>query len=366
MARAGREVLVMESRRKRNGSRQDRGFTLIELLVVVAIIALLISILLPSLNGARRSARAVKCAANLHDVGQAFALYLTENRGYYPPSYVYPSDFDGACDFDNQDGSHPNGYAHWSWFLYNHGAVGKEVFTCPEMPGGGHPRTNPGADPASWQATDQADQDSVRGMGPGRVEDKQAPRMAYTANALVVPRNKFTASAFSGDDGSPGERFNRLVTDGMIKSSRPVVLVTEFNKDWMAISINNGGSYVCKSHRPINPLYNIGSGWNEYHASAGGGFRYTAPSAVDFGLRPLEQLEGNTGIINGDFGSEVNAVGRHHPGHDKLGGTTNFLYVDGSVVRKTVLQSLLQREWGSAYYALTGPNTEVIGFGYDQ
>ncbi len=63
-----------------------RAFTLIELLVVVAIIALLISILMPSLKLARTQARDTICRSNMGQVTRGFLYYATDFNNYLPGS----------------------------------------------------------------------------------------------------------------------------------------------------------------------------------------------------------------------------------------------------------------------------------------
>lgn len=69
-----------------------RAFTLIELLVVMSIIALLISILMPSLSRARAQAKSVHCLARLKEFGNALAGYDNLTTGSLPPALWLPDE----------------------------------------------------------------------------------------------------------------------------------------------------------------------------------------------------------------------------------------------------------------------------------
>ncbi len=76
------------------------GFTLIELLVVISIMAILIGLLLPALNGAHNAARTVQCASNIRQLHIANTLYSVNHNGRYVPG--------SANAYDPSDPAHDN------------------------------------------------------------------------------------------------------------------------------------------------------------------------------------------------------------------------------------------------------------------
>ena len=77
--------------------RKTKAFTLIELLVVIAIVAILLAILIPALNIAKKQAAGIICMANLNGMGKAWAQYIDDNdarlcNGHVPRDAQYASE----------------------------------------------------------------------------------------------------------------------------------------------------------------------------------------------------------------------------------------------------------------------------------
>ena len=110
--------------------RPKRGFTLIELLVVIAVIAMLLAVLLPSLQLAKEAARKIICKNDLKQIGLSIKIYTEENDGKFPL----------------------NGAGNWLWdvaysttdYIMEMGGD-KDTFYCPSEP------TKNADKPENWQ-----------------------------------------------------------------------------------------------------------------------------------------------------------------------------------------------------------------------
>jgi prepilin-type N-terminal cleavage/methylation domain-containing protein/prepilin-type processing-associated H-X9-DG protein len=100
-------------------STRRAAFTLVELLVVIGIIALLIAILLPSLNRAREAAKQVQCLSNMRSLGQATMMFASENNGRMPGQAGGGIMFlDGSGVIRSADATQAEQNTAWDWIAW--------------------------------------------------------------------------------------------------------------------------------------------------------------------------------------------------------------------------------------------------------
>lgn len=309
---------------------KQQGFTLVELLVVIGIIGVLIALLLPTLSGARHDANQIACAANLRSIGQILAIYEVQNDGLIPASYSYH----GQEIVNGQQEATDTAYVHWSYYLYNKNTLPNSALLCPELDGGGLPPTN---------TTDDNRLPGQLDDTPGAIDD-QAPRMAYTLNEALSPRNKF-ALGFQN-----AVRVYQFVHASSIPHASSTILATEWAPNGAQVGAAGGtaGFYVY-SHRPVHGFVGLDGTLEMYLLQPGVGYRRV--TAADLDPDPASAASLTT---------RLDWVGRNH-GHftgypDQR--RTNFLYLDGHVECKTIYETLSPFEWGDKFYTLD-PNDDL-------
>jgi prepilin-type N-terminal cleavage/methylation domain-containing protein/prepilin-type processing-associated H-X9-DG protein len=116
-------------------ANSDTGFTLVELLVVIGIIAALISILLPALNGVREQAKRTQCASNLKQIATAWVMYANNNKGAVPSAALgfRPSNWDWLFFHRNASApfTRPRDLDESMLAPYLSSPLNPEIFRCP-------------------------------------------------------------------------------------------------------------------------------------------------------------------------------------------------------------------------------------------
>lgn len=293
-----------------------RGFTLIELLVVIAIIAILAAILFPVFAQAREAARKISCLSHAKQMGTAISMYKQDFDETYPQAYYYIN--------DNNSGA---GYSQWSGMIQPY-AKNWGMFVCPSDKVKGLAPTNfVGNNLGFGTPPGQTSQNAV--------QDIQAPRLSYTANAAVMPRKRRTADPAS------------VVSDSAVDAPADTILIAEMTDVPACINDSSAASGVAyKSHRSTNAV-----------TVAGGG---TFTGETEAQGTPLEALTPAAARATLTTCVTASAAGLPHIAYvaaDRHGGGSNFVFCDGHTKWAKIEQTLDPNRylWGKRMYSHNSP-----------
>jgi hypothetical protein len=167
-----------------------RGFTIIDILVSIAVIAVLISILMPSLSLVRETTRRLVCSSNIRQHGMGLALYAEDYQGVLPPTGFLATDAHRLTTvrFDTSSGSQNQPTERWDGmgWLFRLGYLDAPgVYYCPSYRG--EHRLSLYAGRWSGQPGEIVTNYHYRGRVPGRSELTlfSQPNIAVAADALV-------------------------------------------------------------------------------------------------------------------------------------------------------------------------------------
>jgi prepilin-type N-terminal cleavage/methylation domain-containing protein/prepilin-type processing-associated H-X9-DG protein len=203
------------------------GFTLVELLVVIGIIAILIGVLLPALNRARKAGRSTACLSNLRQMGNAWTMYLNDSKGRLPHA-IWTGNPAGLPQPAHYEYIW-NGY----WFgILNKYKVGPAQMLCPDaqdpMPfnlnsGGGI--IGAGTARNAWTGEHQTAVVGIRIDGRGVNNTDDSSKGGYRVGSYGMNGNVFYGdrpNTAPGPTGSSAARFGPKITH--VKPSTEVPL----------------------------------------------------------------------------------------------------------------------------------------------
>jgi prepilin-type processing-associated H-X9-DG protein len=297
---------------------------LIELLVVIGIIAILASILMPTMSKAKDSARGAMCLSNMRGIAMAMIQYNADHDGYYPTSYYYVNGANSS-----------NGYVHWTGILESGQYFdANKAYVCPQHRVGGWAPTNftPDriADPPAGQVTQTAG-----------IDDQQIKRLTYVANEILMPRRKYSSVN------------QNLVRSSDVANASGTILFAEYTDDISCLldTSTTGGSAL-KTHRPTSGI-----------KLAGGGVFDGEKYVNGTGIEALTAADAEAAISNSHAAGS--AAGQHHIAYmnpTMHGETSSYAFADGHAEQLTLQETLDPRDfrWGQKAYSCPDRPTIVL------